>query len=86
VTAAPTADRTAAVADAVMALCASRPVIVADDSSREDEADLIFAAAGATHRRTAPGLRPLRAGVGVDPIRMAHGREVADFGRLHDWC
>jgi len=48
VTAAPAADVAAAVADAVSALRAGRPVIVVDDTTREDEADLIFAAAHAT--------------------------------------
>jgi 3,4-dihydroxy 2-butanone 4-phosphate synthase/GTP cyclohydrolase II len=38
----------AAVADAVRALRAGRPIIVVDDTTREDEADLIFAAAHAT--------------------------------------
>jgi 3,4-dihydroxy 2-butanone 4-phosphate synthase/GTP cyclohydrolase II len=48
VTAAPAAGPAAAVADAVRALSAGRPVIVVDDTTREDEADLIFAAAHAT--------------------------------------
>lgn len=47
-TAAPAAGPAAAVADAVSALRAGRPVIVVDDTTRENEADLIFAAAHAT--------------------------------------
>lgn len=47
-TAAPSAGPAAAVGDAVRALRAGRPVIVVDDITREDEADLIFAAAEAT--------------------------------------
>jgi len=48
VTAAPAAGPAAAVAGAVRELRAGRPVIVIDDPTREDEADLIFAAAHAT--------------------------------------